>query len=68
MGERRSKGWAYIRVAKEIVPTWYCFSERHKEIEPNDVYRRHKIKEQIIIKQFQMKFQLEVPVLLPKEK
>lgn len=42
-----AKGWSYIRVAKEIVPTWVFVSpERRKEIEAknNAYYKRHNIK------------------------
>jgi len=42
-----AKGWSYIRVAEEIVPTWVFVSpERRKEIEAqNDAfYKRHQIK------------------------
>ena len=42
-----AKGWSYIRIAKEIVPTWVFVSpERRKEIEAqNDAfYKRHQTK------------------------
>jgi len=43
----KAKGWSYIRIAKEIVPTWVFVSpERRKEIEAqNDAfYKRHQTK------------------------